>query len=156
MICILTNKGVNKMSTRCNILIKSGSTNIWLYRHCDGYLAETGYNLASTLSHCNGFKNFLDNLLNQKYEATMYRKAQPIYEFTTEEHGDIEYLYSFEFDRSMPKNVKVIVESCASWEDRKELINTEFSITPQNVEKHLNLIIKEHKKQLDRALGRVA
>ena len=52
------------MSTRCNILIKSGSTNIWLYRHCDGYLSETGYNLASTLSHCNGFKNFLDNLLN--------------------------------------------------------------------------------------------
>ena len=57
------------MSTRCNILIKSGSTNIWLYRHCDGYLSETGYNLASTLSHCNGFKNFLDNLLNQKYES---------------------------------------------------------------------------------------
>tara|TARA_R100000234_G_C4885718_1_gene129292 strand:+ start:103 stop:525 length:423 start_codon:yes stop_codon:yes gene_type:complete len=138
------------MSTRCNILIKSGSTNIWLYRHCDGYLAETGYNLASTLSHCNGFKNFLDNLLNQKYEATMYRKAQPIYEFTTEEHGDIEYLYSFEFDRSMPKNVKVIVESCASWEDRKQLINTEFSITPQNVEKHLKEIINAKMKSIKR------
>ena len=94
----------------------------------------------------------LNNLLNQRYEATMYRPAQPIYEFTTEEHGDIEYLYSFEFDRSMPKNVKVIVESCASWEDRKQLINTEFSITPQNVEKHLKLIIDEHKKQLDRTL----
>ena len=140
------------MSTRSNILIKSGSTNIWLYRHCDGYLAETGYNLASTLAHCNGFKSFLDNLLNQKYEATMYRSQQPIYEFTTEEHGDIEYLYSFEFDRSMPKNVRVIVESCASWEDRKILIDTEFSITPQNVEKHLKLIIKEHTKALNRSL----
>jgi hypothetical protein len=140
------------MSTRSNILIKSGSTNIWLYRHCDGYLSETGYNLASTLAHCNGFKSFLDNLLNQKYEATMYRSQQPIYEFTTEEHGDIEYLYSFEFDRSMPKNVRVIVESCASWEDRKILIDTEFSITPQNVEKHLKLIIKEHTKALNRSL----
>tara|TARA_R100000988_G_C3928342_1_gene130167 strand:- start:232 stop:663 length:432 start_codon:yes stop_codon:yes gene_type:complete len=140
------------MSTRSNILIKSGSTNIWLYRHCDGYLSETGYNLASTLTHCNGFKSFLDNLLNQKYEATMYRSQQPIYEFTTEEHGDIEYLYSFEFDRSMPKNVRVIVESCASWEDRKTLIDTEFSITPQNVEKHLKLIIKEHTKALNRSL----
>ena len=136
------------MSTRCNIKIKSGSTNIWLYRHCDGYLSETGYNLASTLSHCKGFKSFLDNLLNQKYEATMYRPQQPIYEFTTEEHGDIEYLYSFEFDRSMPKNVKVIVETCASWEDRKQIINTEFSITPQNVEKHLQPIINAHTKAL--------
>ena len=140
------------MSTRCNIKIKSGSTNIWLYRHCDGYLAETGYNLASTLAHCKGFKSFLDNLLNQKYEATLYRPAQPVYEFTTEEHGDIEYLYSFEFDRSMPKNVKVIVESCANWDDRKVLINTEFSITPQNVEKKLNLIISEHTKALNKSL----
>lgn len=140
------------MSTRCNIKIKSGSTNIWLYRHCDGYLAETGYNLASTLAHCKGFKSFLDNLLNQKYEATLYRPAQPVYEFTTEEHGDIEYLYSFEFDRSMPKNVKVIVESCANWDDRKVLINTEFSITPQNVEKNLNLIISEHTKALNKSL----
>ena len=144
------------MSTRSNIIIKSGNTKIWLYRHMDGYLSETGYNLASTLAHCKGFKSFLDNLLNQKYEATMYRQARPIYEFTTEEHGDIEYLYSFEFDRSMPKNVKVIVESCASWENRKELINTEFSITPQNVEKHLKLIIDEHNKALDRSLRQVA
>ena len=52
----------------------------------------------------------------------------------------------------MPKNVKVIVESVASWEDRKTLINTEFSITPQNVEKHLKLIIKEHTKALNRSL----
>ena len=96
--------------------------------------------------------NFLDNLLNQKYEATLYRPAQPVYEFTTEEHGDIEYLYSFEFDRSMPKNVKVIVESCANWDDRKVLINTEFSITPQNVEKNLNLIISEHTKALNKSL----
>ena len=140
------------MSTRCNIKIKSGSTNIWLYRHCDGYLAETGYNLASTLAHCKGFKSFLDNLLNQKYEATLYRPAQPVYEFTTEEHGDIEYLYSFEFDRSMPKNVKVIVESCANWDDRKVLINTEFSITSQSVEKNLNLIISEHTKALNKSL----
>jgi len=118
----------------------------------DGYLSETGYNLASTLAHCKGFKTFLDNLLNQKYEATMYRQAKPIYEFTTEEHGDIEYLYSFEFDRSMPKNVKVIIESCASWDDRKVLINTEFSITPQNVEKNLNLIISEHTKARNKSL----
>jgi len=145
-------KGIKKMSTRCNIKIKSGSTNIWLYRHCDGYLAETGYNLASTLAHCKGFKSFLDNLLNQKYKATLYRPAQPVYEFTTEEHGDIEYLYSFEFDRSMPKNVKVIIESCANWDDRKVLINTEFSITPQNVEKNLNLIISEHTKALNKSL----
>jgi hypothetical protein len=144
------------MSTRCNIKIKSGDTNIWLYRHCDGYLSETGYNLASTLAHCNGFKSFLDNLLNQKYEATMYRESKSIYEFTTEQHGDIEYLYSFEFDRSVPKNVKVIVESCASWEDKKTLIETEFSITPQNVEKHLKVIIDAHQKQINKSFKTAA
>ena len=39
------------MSTRSNVLIKSGfDTNIWIYRHMDGYLSETGYNLAVTIA----------------------------------------------------------------------------------------------------------
>jgi hypothetical protein len=42
------------MSTRTNILIKSGDTKVWLYRHHDGYLSETGYNLASVLANCKG------------------------------------------------------------------------------------------------------
>jgi hypothetical protein len=136
------------MSTRTNILIKSGDTKIWLYRHHDGYLSETGYNLVSNLAHCTGFKSFLDSLLSQKYEATMHREARPIYEFTTEEHGDIEFLYSFEFDKEIPSNVKVIVESCASWIDRKTLIDTEFSISHNNIEEHLKLIIDEKMRSL--------
>tara|TARA_R100001594_G_scaffold146617_1_gene198270 strand:- start:1058 stop:1477 length:420 start_codon:yes stop_codon:yes gene_type:complete len=138
------------MSTRSNIKIKSGQTNIWLYRHCDGYLAEAGYNLASVLSHCTGFKSFLQKLLNQKYEATTCRNERHIYEFTTEEHGDIEYLYSFDFDRAEPKKVHVIVER-VSWDDRTTLIDEEFSITPQNVEKHLEKIIDERMKLIKRA-----
>jgi hypothetical protein len=35
------------MSTRSNIIIKNGRTEILLYRHCDGYLTGTGQDLVN-------------------------------------------------------------------------------------------------------------
>ena len=66
------------MSTRSNVLIKSGDTNIWIYRHMDGYLSETGYNLAVTLAHSKSYQNFMNQLLSYKYDLSIYssyRKA---------------------------------------------------------------------------------
>ena len=37
------------MSTRSNIIIKNGKTNILLYRHCDGYLTGAGQDLHDDL-----------------------------------------------------------------------------------------------------------
>jgi hypothetical protein len=88
------------MSTRCNINIKIYNTNIWLYRHHDGYLSETGYNLACNLIHSKDAHNFLENLLSEKYEASELRPAQKIYELTSSQHGDIEYLYTFDFSNN--------------------------------------------------------
>ena len=85
------------MSTRCNINIKNYNTNIWLYRHHDGYLSETGYNLVCNLIHSKNAQSFLTNLLNEKYEASELRPASKIYELTSSQHGDIEYLYTFDF-----------------------------------------------------------
>ena len=135
------------MSTRSNVLIKSGDTNIWIYRHMDGYLSETGYNLAVTLAHSKSYQNFMSQLLSYKYDASEFRKADPIYEMTTGQHGDIEYLYKFEFDRSMPHFVKVQVFSIGWGDDKNNcLIDTEFSINNENVQKHLKLIFDERDK----------
>ena len=74
-------------------------------------------------------------------------KADPIYEMTTGQHGDIEYLYKFEFDRSMPHFVKVQVFSIGWGDDKNNcLIDTEFSINNENVQKHLKLIFDERDK----------
>ena len=135
------------MSTRSNILIKSGDTNIWIYRHMDGYLSETGYNLTATLAHSENYQDFMSKLLSYKYDVSEFRKAEPIYEMTTGQHGDIEYLYTFEFDRTMPHFVKVQVFSIGWGENKNNcLIDTEFSISPENVKKHLKLIFDERNK----------
>mgnify|MGYP000383067370 FL=1 len=39
------------MSTRSNIIIKNGRTEILLYRHCDGYLTGAGQDLHDDLSN---------------------------------------------------------------------------------------------------------
>ena len=135
------------MSTRSNILIKSGDTNIWIYRHMDGYLSETGYNLAVTLAHSRSYTDFMNTLLSYKYDPSIYRKTEPVYGITTEQHGDIEYLYKFEFDRVTPHFVKVQVYTTGWGEDEDTcLIDTEFSISPENVEKHLKLIFDKRNK----------
>ena len=74
------------MGTRCNIKIETGNTTLWIYRHWDGYPAETGVDLATKLVHVKNANEFITKLINDD-----------AYEVTTEQHGDIEYLYKIIF-----------------------------------------------------------
>ena len=76
------------MSTRANIKLINGDSIIWVYRHSDGYPAETGHDLAEKLrKSCYDFNELTAGIL--KDDA---------YRITTEQHGDIEYLYTIEFE----------------------------------------------------------
>jgi hypothetical protein len=92
------------MSTRTNIIVKNGETKLFLYRHHDGYLAGAGADLAIELrkagQNCTAF---VAGLLGKQYEATSYCGPRPIYEVTSELHGDIEYAYVVKFDRNQQK-----------------------------------------------------
>ena len=92
------------MSTRSNIIIKNGKTNILLYRHCDGYLTGTGQDLLDDLSNSDfeqepyfdnvaeffNIAKFTEKLLNQNTD----------YRIDNQLGGDIEYLYTFDFEDS--------------------------------------------------------
>ena len=132
------------MSTRTNVLIECGDTKLWLYRHHDGYLSETGYNLASILANSDCYDTFICSLLEQKYDASICRNSEKIYEFSTGQHGDIEYLYSIKF---IGKEVKFKAEHVASWEERKTLLDTDyFELSNEEVRKQLNFIIQEQEE----------
>ena len=143
------------MGTRCNINIKNYNTNIWLYRHLDGYLSETGYNLICNLIHSKDAQSFLENLLNEKYEASELRPAQKIYELTSSQHGDIEYLYTFDFSNnhnwvdvyvekleytdSPIRKPKIILESKCLAMDNKD---------PEAMQNAFKLIFDDRRKKL--------
>ena len=89
------------MSTRSNIIIKNGKTNILLYRHCDGYLTGAGQDLLDDLRssyfvYNDGYEDkinfdiakFTKKLLNQDGN----------YRIDDQLGGDIEYLYIFDFE----------------------------------------------------------
>jgi len=87
------------MATRANIIIKCGDTTLHLYRHWDGYPAETGAHLLETFldtSKSLGANAFVKALL-----ADCEDKPDPNgnpryrYEATSGLHGDIEHAYSF-------------------------------------------------------------
>lgn len=129
-------------------------TKIWLYRHYDGYLKETGYNLASCLCNSKNINEFMTKLLDQKHEPTTYRDAEPIYEFTTGMHGDIEYLYRINFFGTWSKTgVNFLVQEhidfgdvnhSSSW---REIINENIEpLEPKVVSEKLKLIIDENLK----------
>ena len=90
------------MSTRTNIVIQTGQTNVYLYRHHDGYLTETGADLLKKLNAANDNPSlFLESLLAERYDKQNYETvAKRVYELTTEVHGDIGYLYVVRFDDS--------------------------------------------------------
>ena len=97
------------MSTRTNIVIRSGLSTIYIYRHCDGYLAETGADILQKLREAIGpadahrstdgaANHFTRAIFAEQYEQQSYEKApRPVYELTTELHGDIEHAYFIEF-----------------------------------------------------------
>ena len=98
------------MATRSNILVQQGTTNIYLYRHWDGYLAENGKDIANALIAAgNDSSAFVRNLLNMTEDTARPDGSKRYhYEITSEVHGDIEYYYSVKFDssymeRSAPK-----------------------------------------------------
>lgn len=90
------------MSTRSNLHITGKETKVWIYRHCDGYPAANGSDIAKHLKQARrsfGSQScFLNSLLALRYEQQPYeKKPRPIYEITDCEHGDIEWLYAIKF-----------------------------------------------------------
>jgi hypothetical protein len=86
------------MSTRANIVVSMGDSRVFLYRHCDGYLAETGADLLAKLRAAESATDFLRAVCSEMYEKQSYeRAARPVYEFTNMLHGDIEHVYYISF-----------------------------------------------------------
>ena len=87
------------MSTRSNIIIKCGETTLHLYRHWDGYPAETGAHLLETFldtSKSLGANAFVRALLADcEDEPGPNGNPRYRYEVTSGLHGDIEHAYSF-------------------------------------------------------------
>ena len=144
------------MGTRANINLIHGDTNIWLYRHYDGYPSETGYNLASLLIHNPSFKKFFNSLISQKYNPNEINNEKPVYEITNGKHGDIDYLYTFIFgDNFAASNqmVKVTIIETEPFESDyvKRLVHTDyFYITREEVRKNLKALFdKDSAKNWD-------
>lgn len=86
------------MSTRTNITIKNGSTTLHLYRHHDGYPAETGADLVEALRSNKSCDGFVKALLN--HESARF-------EITSCLHGDIQHAYLIDFGGWDAKETKV-------------------------------------------------
>ena len=90
------------MSTRSNIIIKNGKTNILLYRHCDGYLTGAGQDLHDDLksSYFVSYSGVDHKNYNiAKFTGKLLREDSS-YRIDNQLGGDIEYLYTFEFQDS--------------------------------------------------------
>lgn len=89
------------MGTRTNILVKVDRQEQKLYRHWDGYLAETGADVATIAARVNAWawsprfsvKNVLNSFMAICDEATDFRAAHPKFELADELQGDIEHYY---------------------------------------------------------------
>jgi hypothetical protein len=98
------------VSTRTKIIVKGGKFSLILYRHYDGYPAETGAHLLETPKACgmtgdlsrrhpdDCAASFVNRLLRTHCADSFGNGGVRFeYEVTTEIHGDIEHLYRVEF-----------------------------------------------------------
>ena len=87
------------MSTRSNIIIKNGKTNILLYRHWDGYLEGAGQDLHDDLISSNFAIEDKENFNISKFLNKLLEDGSS-YRIDDQLGGDIEYLYTFQFEDS--------------------------------------------------------
>lgn len=128
------------MSTRCNILVveKNGDwekTNQF-YRHCDGYVQETGKNLvvlaymakkyahpdiiADNATKRDNFRRIRNRFLGYLNDSDVYEAE----DFNDGVHGDIEFLYLVKIQRVEDDSVKITVKYIATplESDRNEYV----------------------------------
>ena len=84
------------MSTRSNIIIKCGKTNIIIYRHCDGYLEGAGKDLYDVLATSKFSPKDHDQYNIAKFISKLLISDHS-YRIDDQLAGDIEYLYIFDF-----------------------------------------------------------
>lgn len=113
------------MSTRCQVIVKDEYSEVWLYRHSDGYPEVTKPSLEKFLSWVKDGKIRADAMQSAGWlvilghqEYAEYRKATAdgspgdwkvgAYEpCEPKEHGDIEYLYTVDLIKRTVKYKKV-------------------------------------------------
>ena len=93
------------MSTRSNTIIKdlkNPDSIVYLYRHFDGYLDGAGFDIL----------NYVNIIINKNVKLDAVSVGEWIvnngagYEYTTDIHGDIEYLYIVELNGDKPIYVR--------------------------------------------------
>lgn len=84
------------MSTRCNIVLKSGDMKVYLYHHMDGYPSGVGAYLKQLIKDC-------DWCILDWVNYLVKNKEDDGYEFTDGIHGDIEYCYVIDADKETLK-----------------------------------------------------
>ena len=100
------------MATRCNIKITDEKNTYYLYRHWDGYPAETGAHVleiaqeinqpAWNYSWCSKALQAVNRFFGKIHGDTIDNSYRSYYELTERPHGDIEHFYHIEF---LPENV---------------------------------------------------
>ena len=147
------------MGTRCNLILKHHDTTIYLYRHYDGYLSVTGYDIATRLVNNLSINKFIRSILSVNTDPDFVRDSKPQYEITTGEHGDIEYLYEitfptyYTFDNDVPDN-KIsfkISERTGDWDQPKWVVLYESkNLDKDNIRPELNFISDEYFKSISK------
>lgn len=106
------------MATRSIIKVIYGQTNITLYRHWDGYLAEGGYDLACILKHSKTAESFIKQLITQKRGLSELENNTPLYEIVDCDNMGEEFRYTFKFI-SDSTEVRLTVEQLTGWSENK-------------------------------------
>lgn len=89
------------MSTRSMVVFMdsgygSRGRTLSLYRHWDGYPAESGAAILEALKGAQDCEEAASRLLSNRYNATSYKGSEPVYrlaDWTPEQQGDLEHVY---------------------------------------------------------------
>ena len=81
------------MSTRGNVIIKYGATEVVFYRHHDNYISEGGYELATLIKHNVNAPALIKDMMTRQRGIYIGDMDRPLYRLSSALAGDSEYSY---------------------------------------------------------------
>ena len=81
------------MSTRGNVIIKHGATEVVFYRHHDNYISEGGYELATLIKHNVNAPALIKDMMTRQRGIYISDMDRPLYRLSSALAGDSEYSY---------------------------------------------------------------
>ena len=144
------------MSTRGNVIVKYGTTEVVFYRHHDNYISEGGYELATLIKHNVNAPALIKDMMTRQRGIYISDMDRPLYRLSSSLAGDSEYTYTLTYGGDYLEQTLSIKVVNHNYDAADLTIYSKSGMVGAVANDFYEYCYKEHMKAFEKSYGRVS